>query len=457
MKLRNIGIIIGREYSTKVKKKSFLLVTFLVPILFAAMMVLPTIIMMNAKEKTQNVAVVDQSGIVMPRLKNDSKATYLDCTGMDPDSVKAKLGDMGLDMLLSVSTIDTLSLTFTAETFSSKPIGVEYRDVLQDTLDAALEDYRIARTGIPDLKEIIGSVKSDVKLSTYTLNEEGKAEISSSDVYMMISLVLGVIIYMFIAMFSGQVMSSVIEEKSSRVIEVLISSVKATELMIGKIVGVALVALTQFAMWIVLTGFILGIVGGFVGFDRIKDLSSQPSVQTAMGSNMPGVDVAGVTAAVDSVATDGGEMSAVVNTLSSINWGEIILVFVIFFSLGYLLYASMLAAIGSAVDSADDSQQLSLSVTIPLLLGFFIALYTFNAPDSGLAFWGSIIPFTSPIVMLARVPFGVPGWQIILSIVLLLLTFVVFAWLSAKIYKVGILMFGKKTTYKDLWNWLRQK
>lgn len=150
-------------------------------------------------------------------------------------------------------------------------------------------------------------------------------------------------------------------------------------------------------------------------------------------------------------------MSAVVNTLSSINWGEIILVFVIFFSLGYLLYASMLAAIGSAVDSADDSQQLSLSVTIPLLLGFFIALYTFNAPDSGLAFWGSIIPFTSPIVMLARVPFGVPGWQIILSIVLLLLTFVVFAWLSAKIYKVGILMFGKKTTYKDLWNWLRQK
>ncbi len=456
MKLRNIEIIIGREYLTKVKKKSFLLVTFLVPVLFAALMVLPTLIMLGAKQKAQKVAVVDKSGIVMQRLKDDAQATYVDCSDMDPDSVKAKLGEMGLDILLSVSPLDTASRTLTAETFSAKPIGVEYRDALQDSLDAAVEDYRISMTGIDGLKDIISDMKSDVRLSTYTLDENGNAKISSSDVYMMLSLVLGVISYMFIAMFSGQVMSSVIEEKSSRVIEVLISSVKSTELMIGKIVGVALVALTQFVMWIVLTGFILGIVGGVVGFDKVKELTAQPEVSAAIQTGVPGVDAAGMTAA-DNASAAPGEMTAVVTTLASINWGEIILVFIVFFILGYLLYASMLAAIGSAVESADDSQQLSLSVTTPLLIGFFIAFYTFNAPDSGLSFWGSIIPFTSPIVMLARLPFGVPAWQILLSAVLLLLTFIVFAWLSAKIYKVGVLMFGKKSTYKDLWNWLRQK
>ena len=245
MKLRNIEIIIGREYLTKVKKKSFLLVTFLVPVLFAALMVLPTLIMLGAKQKAQKVAVVDKSGIVMQRLKDDAQATYVDCSDMDPDSVKTKLGEMGLDILLSVSPLDTASRTLTAETFSAKPIGVEYRDALQDSLDAAVEDYRISMTGIDGLKDIISDMKSDVRLSTYTLDENGNAKISSSDVYMMLSLVLGVISYMFIAMFSGQVMSSVIEEKSSRVIEVLISSVKSTELMIGKIVGVALVALCR--------------------------------------------------------------------------------------------------------------------------------------------------------------------------------------------------------------------
>ena len=279
---------------------------------------------------------------------------------------------------------------------------------------------------------------------------------------MIVSMLLGIIIYMFIAMFSGMVMSSVIEEKSSRVVEVLVSSVKATELMFGKIIGVALVALTQFFMWIVLTGLLVSVFGGIVGMDKISaGTGSADAVMSSLGgesSAVPGVDVGGIT---DSLAASAQEadnpVAAILSTLAGLDYGEIIISFVIFFIFGYLLYASLFAAIGSAVENEADTQQLQIPVTIPLLIGFFIAIYAFKAPDSTLVFWGSMIPFTSPIVMLARIPFGVPSWQLVLSIVILIVTFVVCAWGSAKIYKVGILMFGKKSSFKDLWKWLKQK
>jgi ABC-2 type transport system permease protein len=295
-------------------------------------------------------------------------------------------------------------------------------------------------------------VKSDVTIATYTLGESGEEKITSSEVYMIISMVLSIIIYMFIAMFSGMVMQSVIEEKASRVVEVLVSSVKATELMFGKIIGVACVALTQFFLWILLTVVLVGGVSAFVGLDSLMGDPAQQEQMMQMAGSMGGVDMAQM---ADMAAQEEG-LGAIISTLRDINYGQLIFAFIVYFALGYLLYASFFAAIGSAVENEADTTQLQMPVTVPLLLAFFIALYAFNAPDSQLVWWGSMIPFTSPIVMLARIPFGVPMWELGLSIALLAVTFLGCGWLSAKIYKIGILMFGKKTTFKDLWKWLKQ-
>jgi ABC-2 type transport system permease protein len=248
------------------------------------------------------------------------------------------------------------------------------------------------------------------------------------------------------------VMQSVIEEKASRVVEVLVSSVKATELMFGKIIGVACVALTQFFLWILLTVVLVGGVSAFVGLDSLMGDPAQQEQMMQMAGSMGGVDMAQM---ADMAAQEEG-LGAIISTLRDINYGQLIFAFIVYFALGYLLYASFFAAIGSAVENEADTTQLQMPVTVPLLLAFFIALYTFNAPDSQLVWWGSMIPFTSPIVMLARIPFGVPMWELGLSIVLLAVTFLGCGWLSAKIYKIGILMFGKKTTFKDLWKWLKQ-
>ncbi|MBR5211070.1 MAG: ABC transporter permease [Bacteroidales bacterium] len=455
MKMKNLGIIISREYLTRVKKKSFLLTTFLVPILFAAMCILPSVIMFMAKDEGKKIAVVDQSGIVLPYLEDSDAVTYEDYSSEPVDSMKIRFESLGLDALVVVSPLDSVAKTVSVVSYSNKPLSVDLKDRIGSRAEEAVEDYRISLYDMGDLKQIMEDVKADVSVSTYTLDESGEEQITSSEVYMIISMVLSIIIYMFIALFSGMVMQSVIEEKSSRVVEVLVSSVKATELMFGKIIGVACVALTQFFLWIVLTLLLVGGFSAFVGFDSLMGDPEQTEQMMQMTSQMQmgGVDMQEMT---EAMAAESG-MGAVISTLGNINWGQMILAFVIYFALGYLLYASLFAAIGSAVENEADTNQLQLPVTIPLMLAFFVALYAFNAPDSAVVWWGSMIPLTSPIVMLARIPFGVPGWELALSIVLLVGTFVACGWLSAKIYKIGILMFGKKTTFKDLWKWLKQK
>ena len=447
---------------TRVKKKSFLLTTFLAPIFLAAVMILPTVIMLMAEDKGKEVAVVDESGIVLPYMESNEAVTYRDCSTENPDSLKASFKELGLDALVLVSPLDSVLKTVTVSAYSTKPMSVDMKESIRSNVNKAVEEYRLASYDIDGLKQIMEDVQADIPVSTYTLEDDGEAKISSSEVYMFVSLIFSVIIYMFIAMFSGMVMQSVIEEKkSSRVVEVLVSSVKATELMFGKIIGVACVALTQFFLWIVLTGILVTAAGAIIGFDS---LAGSATVQTeqinqmteGLGADPAMMQQSGITTAPAMPSGD-NEMAAVLQTLKDIDYPMLLVSFVIYFVLGYLLYASLFAAIGSAVENEADTQQLQLPVTIPLMLAFFIAFYAFKAPDSQVVFWGSMIPFTSPIVMLARIPFGVPVWELVLSIVLLLLTFAGIAYMSAKIYSIGILMFGKKTTFKDLLKWLKQK
>ena len=465
MDFRIIKTVISREYTTRVKKKSFLVTTFVVPILFAAMMVVVFLIMGNTKERKMDVAVVDQSGIVMSHLESGDRVTYTDYSSEVPDSIKAHLKDYGKDALVVVSPLDTVKKTVSVQAYSKDPLGVEFTGGLSDKVDDAVEEYRIAQYGIDNLPQIMEDVKSNVKVTEYTLDESGKENVSESGIYMIVSMLLGIIIWMFIMMFGGQVMSSVIEEKSSRVVEVLISSVKAVDLMFGKIIGIALVALTQFLLWIVLTVILTSAASMFIGKDMLKSFSGDPQMMAqTVGMTPEQMEaIGGVVAATDTTATTDvidsqpGGLQTVMATLSNIPWTKLIISFLIFFILGYLLYASLYAAIGSAVESVEDTQQLQMPITIPLMIAYLIILMAFQNPDSPVVVWASMIPFTSPIVMLARIPYGVPMWQLIVSIVLLFLTFIACAWLSAKIYKVGILMFGKKSSFKDLWNWLKQK
>lgn len=449
MNLHTINIIIGREYLNRVKKKSFLVTTFIVPILMAALCVVPIVMMMNSKEKSKTIAYVDRSGIVSPFLENTETINYLDLTtSPDADVLKNKMDELGFDAVLYISALDSVAKTVSADITSRKPLGLEMSENIGNRINKAVENYRIESYNIEGLEQIMQDVKANVKLRSYTMDDSGEEQISEAGVNAILSMILGMFIFIFVTMFGSMVMSAVIEEKTSRVVEVLVSSVKATELMFGKIIGVAAVALTQFLLWIILTLALVGVAGSFLGQDILGGLDPQEVAQTA-GVNVDEEAVAQL--------ADQSELATVLSTIQGLDITRILVVFFVFFILGYLLYASMFAAIGSAVENEGDTQQLQLPLTIPLMLGYFIAIYAFRAPDSAIAFWGSMIPFTSPIVMLARVPFGVDTWEIVVSVVLLALTTGLMAWLSAKIYKVGILMFGKKSTWKDLWKWLKQK
>lgn len=367
MNLHIINIIIKREYLNRVKKKSFLIITFLGPIFFAAMCILPSVIMLGAKEEAKTIAVVDESGIVLPSLDDTETIIYQDFSGANVDELKADMDAIGVDAVLSISALDSTKLSLSATTYSSKPLGMDMTENIESKINDAVEEYRINSYNIENLKSIMKDVKSNIHMTSYTINESGDESISESGVYMLVSMLLGMIIYMFIAIFGGMVMSSVIEEKASRVVEVLVSSVKATELMFGKIIGVALVALTQFLLWIVLTLMIVAAAGSFIGKDLLGGQDPAAMVET-MGVSTEqmeamGVNLEALTAAPDSLAAASAEptgMQAVLGTLSNLNYTEILISFFLFFVFGYLLYASLFAAIGSAVENEGDTQQLQI-------------------------------------------------------------------------------------------------
>lgn len=452
MNLRTISVVISREYATRVKKKSFLITTFLVPVLFAALCCIPALIMVFSKDEAKQIAVIDKSGIVMPVLESNKEIIWNDCAGSELDTLKANFNDLPYAGIVYISPISE-SKEVSVSTYSKDPLGLTVLESLENRVEGALEDYRIAQYDIAGLKDILEEVRPNVAVKSYTIGEDGEDKISNASVYMILSMGLGIIIFMFVTMFSSSVMQSVVEEKQSKVVEVLLSSVNALDLMFGKIVGVALVALTQFLLWIALTAVLVSGVFFFVGTDTLMGATPSAEMVGSMAPGMGGVDAAEMAAN----AADPTFVQEIMQTLSGINYVTLLGSFLLFFLFGYLLYASLFAAIGSAVESMEDSQNLQMPLTVPLMLAYFIAIYSWNAPNSALAVWGSMIPFTSPIVMLSRIPFGVPGWQIILSLALLVATFVLMAWVSAKIYRIGILTSGKKASWKDLWKWLRQK
>ena len=322
---------------------------------------------------------------------------------------------------------------------------MDLKNSIKNTLSDYVEEQKMLSYNIDNLKEIIRDSKANLDIATIKWGGDGEAQASSSELALIVGMITTMLIYMFIFISGAQVMNSVVQEKTNRIVEVMICSVKPFELMMGKIISVALVCLTQFMMWIVLTIVLLFCANQFMGGGAGVEEMVQAS------NSMNGVSAVEMT-------IEAGELSVVqeaLNMMKMVNWVEILGFFFIYFIGGYLLYAALFAAIGSAVDNETDTQQFMMPITIVILFALYAGIYSAENPEGPLAFWCSMIPFTSPIVMMVRIPFDVPVWEKLLSVGLLILTFIGTTWMSAKIYRTGILMYGKKVSWRELLKWLR--
>jgi ABC-2 type transport system permease protein len=320
-------------------------------------------------------------------------------------------------------------------------------------LEAKIRDLKLSDDSKLTTDDILRSIKASVDISTIKIGDGGKEEKSYPEVSMILGMFSGILIYFFIFLFGSQVMRGVIEEKTSRIIEVIISSVKPFQLMMGKITGIGLVGLTQFLLWVLLTGTIVTI--GISSFS--SKIKPGATTEQLVQSQTKSITAMQLPNAADSTKVTGEQSNEVVTAIESIDFPVMIGMFLFFFLFGYLLYAALFAAVGSAVDSEADTQQFMLPLTVPLILSIVIAQYVIQEPQGPVAFWFSIIPFTSPVIMMIRIPFGVPYYQIILSMTLLVAGFLGATWLAAKIYRTGILMYGKKISYRELWKWLKYR
>lgn len=446
MNAHNIGLVIGHEYSTRVKKKSFILTTLLTPLFMGLMILVPGLIIYFGGNNEQKVKVFDNTGIICQQLSSTDNTIFeTPVEGETIEMLKPILEETGLYAIVEISPFDSLG-NVAVKSYSVEPLNIEVKQLLTEQIEKAIENGRLASYNIPNINQILEEIKTEVHIETLTLSDDGSSKEDKVEIYMALSYLMAFMIYLFVLLFGNMVMRSVIDEKSNRIVEVIVSTVNSVDLMIGKIVGVALVALTQFVIWIVLLVAITGATSSLV-LPQVTDIASFTA----------SAEIAGAESAVSAAAPADG-FSKILSIIFDLDWGYMLGCFVLYFLLGYLLYASMYAAVGSAVDNEADINQLSLPVTIPLIIGLFIMLHTFEHPNSPLSFWASLIPWTSPMVMLARIPFGVvPFWQLATSIAVLLATFLATAWASAKIYKTGILLYGKKTTVKDLLQWLKQK
>ncbi len=431
--MNKILLVIQREYMTRVLKKSFWISSLLAPVLITAIYAIPIWLALKDKE-VKKVAILDQSHLWKASDLQDKELAFTFVSKPEA-AFKTQFAAEGYDAFVSVPG-DVLTNPKGLHIYSSKNIGLSLKESVERLIQNKVRQELMYKAGIS--AKVYEDTQVDVDSETITISETGDETNSSSAGAMILAGVMGLILYVTLLLYGSQVMNGVIEEKSNRIIEVIISSVKPYQLMLGKIIGVGLVGLTQFVLWIVLTIGLTQVTG------KIYASKAKAAVELSQGKSSVEMNK----------AMQDSPMGEVTKVLESTNIPLILLSFLFYFFVGYLLYSSLFAAIGSAVESPTEAQQFTFIVMIPIILSFLLAQYTMQDPDSTIAFWASMIPFTSPINMMVRLPYGVPVWELAISMALLVLGFLACSWLSARIYRVGILMYGKKVTWRELAKWL---
>jgi len=415
-------LIIKREFLVRVKKKSFIIMTLLAPILMASLIIVPVLVTDSGQQK-RLIGIYENITSFAKEIEDSENIHF---TVFDDVQMEEFVKDPEGSNYYALLKIENDSYSI----YSNQQIGLNLRKSIEKQLEQISERNKLKQAGIN--LDIIEQAKTNINIETKIITSEGNTTSSSTEASIGIGFITGILIYMFIFMYGTMVMRGVIEEKTNRIVEIIISSVKPFQLMIGKILGVALVGLTQFILWIVLT-IIISSIAEIIFFDT-----------TEITNNLDSVD-----------------QSVILNEFTRLTGGiNLMLIFVSFlfyFLFGYLMYSALFAAVGSAVDAEADTQQFMLPITIPLIFSFILIQPVMDNPDGILAFWLSIIPLTSPIIMMARLPFGVETWQLIISMIFLILGFIFTTFIAGKIYRTGILMYGKKISYKELWKWLTYK
>lgn len=436
--MNRLGLVIQREYITRVRKKSFIILTLLMPVLMVTLSLVPLWLSTLNDGSEKRVAVIDNTGIYAPLLESTDQYIFETVAGPDEQNTEARLGGGDLFAILQI-TDDLNKNPRAVSLISEKQSPQDLQSLITRTLNEKVTSQRLDNLSTSSNVdgETIARVRSiveergPVSLRTMRMGGDGTVSESSTEVATIIGMVFTILIYMFILMYGNMVMQAVLEEKKSRVVEVMVSSVKPVNLLIGKIVGIGLVGVTQLAIWAILGGLL---------FSGVSLFLASPEQAAVMSADMGELDMEGI-----------------MSTVMGINWLEIGFYFLLFFIGGYVLYAAIFAMFASAVDSEEDTTQFMTPVTLIIVFAFFAGFYSVGNPDGPLAFWASLIPFSSPIVMMVRIPFGIPLWEKLLSIVLLYGTFILISILAAKIYRVGILMYGKKPSFKEMIKWTRYK
>ena len=420
-------------------KKSFIILTFLTPLLFAGMITVPLWLSSLKDGSRKHIYVIDKTNSYSRVLKSNESYIF-DFVNKPADEIKSENVDNKDFTALLLINDDLAENPKAATLYSQEQINMELKTYISGLLNNYVEQQKLASYNIPNLKQMVENSRTNIEIPTIKWGKDGKEEVGSAELALIIGMISAFLIYMFIIIYGAQVMAGVVQEKTSRIVEVIISSVKPFELMMGKIIGIALVGLTQFLLWVLLTVALSfaasSLMGGNIDFNSLEQ-AHQMGIQS-----LP-------------AGTAESSVREIYTLMSGFDFVKIAIFFIVYFLGGYLLYASLFAAVGSAVDSETDTQQFSLPLTLPIVFAIYAAIYSAQNPDGPLALWCSMIPFTSPIVMMVRLPFGVPVWQIILSLSILVLSFIGTTWMAGKIYRTGILMYGKKVTWKELWKWLR--